>query len=356
MKLEIRHRTLRTEDSYHKHANNNKKQTLSWSWFVARVVHLTFLDDSDSKSPNEGRHRLKLIERVYSSATFDITISATKSAPSKRSSRLQPICIRHLNTAAGTNFWILKQRTCNADHLTGQFPIESSSRFIVVHLCFILQGCKNVPPDVLLPHMSLVMFRGFISSGTIYTSEYLPARCWGLERLCVVGKSGDFTYKDSAVWIDDAWCVFGVFQFQGRQPFICFVQITWGFRRRRAWHGLIPLAAAWREPKPRKHGRRRDCWWLMATTCQSIHWYLPCNPHGSKVVACFCSTRLAIKILHGCQDLFAFRFPSAYVMPYCNTWCPMAWSACSWKIVCTVSIETIMALFAAMWGKERLMW
>ena len=131
--------------------------------------------------------------------------------------------------------------------LTGQFPIKSSSRFIVVHLCFIFQGCKNVPPDVLLPNMSLVMFRGFISSGTIYTSEYLPARCWGLERICVVGKSGDFTYKDSAVWID-AWCVFGVFQFQGRKPFI-----TWGFRRRRAWHGLIPLAAAWREPKHDGH-------------------------------------------------------------------------------------------------------
>lgn len=105
LKLEIRHRTLRTENSYHKHANNNKKQTLSWSSFVARVVHLTFLDDSDSKSPNEGRHRLKLIEFVFSSATFDIMISATKSAPSKRSSRLQPICIRHLNTAPGTNFW-----------------------------------------------------------------------------------------------------------------------------------------------------------------------------------------------------------------------------------------------------------
>ena len=243
LKLEIRHRTLRTEDSYHKHANNNKKQTLSWRSFVARVVHLTFLDDSDSKSPNEGRHRLKLIERVYSSATFDIMISATKSAPSKRSSRLQPICIRHLNTAPGTNFWILKQRTCNADHMTGQFPIKSSSRFIVVHLCFILQGCKNVPPDVLLPHMSLVMFRGFISSGTIdlgvFTRSLLGARknlcCWEkrwlhLQRFCSMN-----------------WCVVCLWCFSVSGPatfhLLCTPQLKFSIRLLHKSHEVLGAGA-----------------------------------------------------------------------------------------------------------------
>ena len=48
---------------------------------------------------------------------------------------------------------------------------------------------------------------------------------------------------------------------------------------------------------------------MMATTCQSIHCYLPCNPHGSKVVACFCSTRLAIKILQWLSGSVCISFP-----------------------------------------------
>ena len=57
--------------------------------------------------------------------------------------------------------------------------------------------------------MSLVLFRGFIPVG-LYTSEYLPARCWGLEGICFVGKRDDFTDKDSAV----VWCVVGAFSFK----------------------------------------------------------------------------------------------------------------------------------------------
>ncbi len=146
LKLEIRHWRLRTEASYHTHAKNNLQQTLSWSSSVAPVVYLTWAFfgwqwqqvSQWRQAPFEFDWLNLYILQPPLRTWFQLQIFSKKSAPSKRSSPLQPICIRHLNAAPGFE---AIQRTCNADHRNIgwaiSFRYKSSSRF-VVRLCFIL--------------------------------------------------------------------------------------------------------------------------------------------------------------------------------------------------------------------------